>query len=543
MIPVTCSFCQTRILVPLTVQGKEGVCFCCGHKLTVGRVDNPDAAGAAKLSADSVISSRYRILEELGRGGMGVVYRAEDILIGEHAALKFLHPGALHSASAQEKFYREAQVARRLRHDNIVAVHDVGRSEEGLPYICMELLEGESLRVMLRRHRENRRHIPVRAAVRITSAVLDALAHAHRTVVHRDLKPENIFLLPGEGVKVLDFGLAVVLTADDEGRRRRKQFAGTRDYSAPEQRLLEPVDGRADLYSTGLVLRELLTLRTPQEKPLDVLQCRADIPPRVAEVVRHAIQPEKNDRFSSAIAFREALLDAYEASYRLPPAATAEPGNIAFTASPEHMVLIEGGRVVTGSDEPDAGLPRAEQELPDYYIDRAPVTVREYARFLDETKRHPPRFWGKEEYSGADQPVIGVTWDDAMAYARWAGKALPAEAQWEFAAAGRERRRYPWGNEEPDAMRCNYKDYLGMPTIVEMHEEGATPEGLLDMAGNVYEWTADPFRLGDEDPRKAIRGGCWNSPARDLRCTARRGAFPDDAQPWLGFRCVLPKAR
>jgi len=183
-------------------------------------------------------------------------------------------------------------------------------------------------------------------------------------------------------------------------------------------------------------------------------------------------------------------------------------------------------------------------------MDRMPVTVSQYGRYLRETGAPPPKFWEDAEVHGDDQPVVGVSWHEALAYANWAGKTLPTEAEWEFAARGQENRRYPWGNLPPDRNRCNYDNNLGLPTFTLMHEEGATPEGLLDMAGNVSEWTMDPYapyqyfrrnpKGAEQAPKRTARGGSWESPAEELTTTCRRGFFPDTQLKTLGFRCVIP---
>lgn len=181
-----------------------------------------------------------------------------------------------------------------------------------------------------------------------------------------------------------------------------------------------------------------------------------------------------------------------------------------------------------------------------FYMDKHPVTVAQYREFLKETKRPEPPFWDDANFSGESQPVVGVTWHEAMAYAAWAGKQLPSEIQWEYASRGRDNRAYPWGNREPDPIRCNFGDHLNMPSLVGMHDEGATPEGIEDLAGNVFEWTRDLFVPYDASADshsdvvlRAVRGGSWHSPATELRCSARTGLFPETRESTVGFRCVF----
>ncbi|MCC6694651.1 MAG: SUMF1/EgtB/PvdO family nonheme iron enzyme [Candidatus Hydrogenedentes bacterium] len=500
------------------------------------------------------ISDRYVIEASVGKGGMGVVYRAHDILMNERVALKFLDPRIVHTQKGVRLFIQEAQVARRLRHENVVAVHDVGASAEGILYISMEFLQGLSLRAHLRNHRTHRKLMDVRLAVALAAQILAALEYAHRNVVHRDIKPENVMLLAGERVKVLDFGLAKVVDEEclfsepgQDGKTSR--VVGTEAYASPEQLRHQEVDPRADLYSVGLIFREMLTLRTPLDDFVEVQDVRDDVSPSLFSVLQKSVQLPREDRWQSASEFRSHLLAAFNESYRAIHQASIHAAS-GREVSTEGMVFLEGGSFVMGNNSVPDEAPEFEFTVEPFYIDIYPVTNGQYAEFLRETGRPAPRFWGQTEYRGADQPVIGVTWDEAAAYAAWAGKELPTEAQWDFAARGKENRKYPWGNQDADAHRANYGDFLNMPSIVSMHEEGKTPENVYDLAGNVFEWTSDFFLPYDAArrveaaksgaPRRTVRGGSWHSPPQELRCSSRKGLFPETAQPTVGFRCVLP---
>lgn len=533
------------MLVPPTVQGRKGLCFGCGQPLTVPMAAGEGAA-ALEFAEGQQIENRYVIGGRLGQGGMGVVYSAQDTLLDEQVALKFLHPQRLRSERARRLFLREAQIARRLRHDHIVSVHDVSTTIEGVPYLSMELLQGLSLRGYLRERRKQGRFLDIRLAVRLTGQVLDALSYAHRYVIHRDIKPENVMLMPGEHVKVLDFGLAkVVDEGPEEGGHRP---IGTAAYAAPEQKTHRDVDLRADLFSVGLVLRELLTLRTPIEEPSEVSALRLDVSPSLLAVIRRAVHPDKSQRWQNAAEFAAALRTAFSESYRPAAADERAEGAPASGASRDGMVFLEGGSFLMGNDAVATEAFEREVTVEPFYIDRHPVTNGQYGAFVRATGHPEPKYWRQANYSGPDQPVTGVSYDDARAYARWAGKELPSEAQWECAARGKENRKYPWGGREPDSTLANFGGYLGMPSIAVMHEEGATPEGVCDLAGNVHEWTRDPYvpyALQEKavaqggTAQLAVRGGAWDSPADALRCSARQGMFAETKAPNLGFRCVL----
>lgn len=549
MIQVTCSNCGIRFLVPTTVQGRTGTCFGCGAPLKVPTGANVPQNFDLTFTPGTRISDRYILQERIGQGGMGVVYRALDTLVKEEIAIKLMKPQLLKSKEWHRDFIQEAQVARRLRHENIVAVHDISWTPEGILYFTMEFLRGQSLRAVLRRHRQERKLVEVRLAVSIVNQILSALDYAHRTVMHRDLKPENVMLLAGERIKVLDFGLARAV--DEEALtasgRHTEDVVGTWAYAAPEQKKPgRKVDLRADIYSVGLVLHELLTLRTPLDQAVKVQRVRDDVSPSLMEVHDRGLAPEPEDRWQSAGEFREALMQAFEQSYKavLAPQEEAETGR---TASTEGMVYLEGGSFLMGNNEVDEESPEFEAYVEPFYIDKYPVTVKQYAAFLEATGHPAPRFWQAAQFSGPMQPVVGVSWHDANTYATWAGKLLPTEAQWEYAARGKEDRLYPWGGRDPDRNLCNFGDYLGMPSIVTMHEEGKTPQGVCDLAGNVYEWTRDPYvpypQRGNANApsnRVVIRGGCWKSGVETLRCSHRNGFFPESQLPTLGFRCVLP---
>ncbi len=557
MIQVTCTHCGLRVLVPSTVQGRSGVCFGCGAPMQVPIMSGNDPLAELRFKTGDRVADRYVIDLEIGRGGMGVVYKAHDDLIDEAVALKFMNPRTLSTQRGQQLFIREAQIARRLRHENIVSVHDVSSTAEGVLYLSMEFLQGAPLRAYLRRNRNARKLVEVRLAIDLTLKILLALEYAHRYVVHRDLKPENVMLLSGERVKVLDFGLAVA--EEDNAAEavvspdKPKKLVGTVAYAAPEQHRHQAVDFRADLYSVGLILRELLTLRTPIDEQISLMDARTDIAPSVVAVVDKSLNMEKERRWQSAREFHDALKTAYDESYRRRTfVESAAEG--AEAVSTEDMVYLEGGNFLMGFSDVREEAPQFETQVGPFYLDRYPVTVGDYAKFIEQTNHPEPKFWRDPELNGLRQPVTGVTWDDARAYARWTGKDLPSEKQWEFAARGRENRLYPWGNLEPDTTRCNFGDYLGMPSMVTMHDSGRSPDGVNDLAGNVFEWVLDgfaPYRpeITDGDNtkssavRRVVRGGSWHSKAPELRTMARKGLFPETQLTTVGFRCALAADR
>ena len=558
MLTVICSYCGLKILAPLSVQGREGSCLNCGNPITVPKCESPTSAATLQFNPGDKIADRYSILSFIGKGGMGVVYQAEDSLVKEDVALKFLLPNILRTEKGRRMFLQEAQIARRLRHENIIAVHDVSYTGEGVLFLSMEYGKGKSLRQMLQQHRLEKCHIPPRLIVSIALQVLNALQYAHRLVIHRDIKPENILLAANENVKVLDFGLAKAVEEEDAAnrdgpgeQRKKRQVVGTLAYAAPEQIYHRPVDLRADIYSLGLVLRELLTLRTPMEQSSAMAIQREDVAPDVIDVINRAVSEDRSERWQSAAAFRDALQAAFEEAYH-PAAVMNNHAARQAVGSTSDMVFFRGGNFLMGNDAVREEAPEEEVYVEPFWMDTHPVTVFQDAQALEASGAQEPKFWRDTQLNGPEQPVVGVSWDEAMAFAAWAGKSLPTEAQWEFAARGQENRRYPRGNSPPDTTLFNYSNYLGKPSMVTMHEDGKTPEGLLDMAGNVFEWTLDPYvpykhirqKNGslETSPRKTARGGCYESDMQELATTTRKGFFQNVRQRNLGFRCVINAA-
>ncbi len=245
---------------------------------------------------------RYEILEEIGRGGMGIVYKARDKRLDRVIALKRL-PDTLESEPRYvEMLLREARSAARLNHRNIVTVHDVDH-ENGGWFITMEFLEGSTLAATLKQHRR----IAPRSVVWLGEQIVAGLGYAHeRGIVHRDVKPANLIVTRDRTLKLMDFGVAKIL---EEARRRRTLIGGTPAYMAPEQAAGEAVDGRADLYALGATFFELLTGKVPfprgehrdpaQEAP-DPRTVANGIPDPLAELILAMLRVRPDERPASA---------------------------------------------------------------------------------------------------------------------------------------------------------------------------------------------------------------------------------------------------
>ena len=271
----------------------------------------------------TILDGKYELVRLLGTGGMGTVYEARHVILGKRVAVKFLHSGYASDEAVVQRFFREAQAAAAIGHKNIIDVMDVAVTSEGVPYLVMEYLEGESLGSLIAR----RNRVDVAAACGIMEPVLLALGAAHQTgIVHRDLKPDNIFLAHREGappqVKLIDFGISKHTRGTGETNLTQAgSVLGTPCYMSPEQAAGGEVDARSDLWSAGVILHELLTGEPPfdgdnvnmilaavltKEVPRPTTRF-ADFPIEAEQIVMRALARDRDHRFSSAAEMLEWL--------------------------------------------------------------------------------------------------------------------------------------------------------------------------------------------------------------------------------------------
>ncbi|HEY6350157.1 MAG TPA: serine/threonine-protein kinase [Candidatus Angelobacter sp.] len=359
-------------------------CTTCQHlfpdQLQVCPTDNIPLRVARELEPGMIVRGKYIILEWIGSGGMAAVYRARHRLLNEMRAVKVVSAKFAHDEDFLWRFRHEAAIARKLRHENAVWVEDLDEIEDGRPFIVMEFLQGQDLRKVIK----GQGSLSVERSLKLGAQVASALSAAHKLgIIHRDIKPDNIFVTSdaagNEIAKVLDFGIAKAKEAVLQGgftATKTGVIIGTPEYMSPEQaegQLGDKLDGRADLYSLGVVLYEMLTGQLPfhsdtplgmclhhlQTAPRPPHELRPDlrIPEAVSGVLMKALEKRRERRFQSA--------DEMMAALRNPPEATKpSAANGAGAFAPTKVTGKQAAH--KEDDEPTAALSssmRAEAEV------------------------------------------------------------------------------------------------------------------------------------------------------------------------------------
>lgn len=551
---------------------------------------------ARQLSA--ALGTGYTVERPLGEGGFAVVFLVRDLALKRSLAVKVLSPDMITSKTVLDRFRREAETVAQLAHPNIVPLHFIGQQDE-LLYLAMQCVDGGSIADRLKQ--EGR--LPIDDAVRVMGEVASALAHAHkRGVIHRDIKPANVLVDAESGRSlVTDFGIA--RTADAATLTVTGMMVGTPAYLSPEQVTGEPMDHRVDIFALGVMAYEMLAGQVPYDAPTPtaammkrlagppqpVTTLRPDVPENVAAVISGCLATDPAERFQTAADVIRALGGEMVTTggratrtsavvrrrtrttsvlvgacvlallagigWRLSRGqAQSTPAAVAVAAESlaagSALVSIPAGVYIIGNDEgPPMVRPRHTEHLAAFRIERTEVTVNDYAKYVAASRAPAP--WGTVMPFAA-LPVTRVAWGDAANYCAWkypAAGRLPTEFEWEAAARGLRGRRYPYGDVPEAAIANTASARRGEVAMVGSFPRGATPEGLQDMSGNVWEWTSSSLRAYVGSPAlpdslaqyRVIRGGAFDT-SDSLATGWMRGYFeastPAANLPKTGFRCA-----
>ena len=303
----------------------------------------PPLPHSARIASDTVVGNRYTIIEMIGVGGMGEVYKARDLALGRLVAFKVIRPELARDPDIIERFKQEILLSSNVTHRNVIRIYDLGEAD-GLKFITMEYIEGRDLRADLL----DRGRFPPADVVSIIRQAAKALEAAHAVgVIHRDLKPQNIMCEPGGRVLVMDFGLA--RTVDDNGLTQSGNIVGTMEYMSPEQALASEIDQRSDIFSLGIIFYELLSGHSPfqahsavaslvmrtQQNVAPLANSDPSIPQPLSDIVSRCLDRDVNLRYQSASELI-ADLDAYEGGRLLrATSASLEPPSRFATISAE----------------------------------------------------------------------------------------------------------------------------------------------------------------------------------------------------------------
>lgn len=559
----------------------------------------------------------YEILKPLGAGGMGRVYQVRNTLSNRVDAMKILLPDLASDPDLTARFLSEIQVLGALSHPNIAALYTAFRVGDRFAMI-LEFVEGEALNARLKAGR-----MTPEEAVACICPVLEAVGYAHgKGVVHRDIKPGNIILTTNGSVKLVDFGIAK--TAASPALTAAGAAVGSAYYMSPEQVLGSPLDCRSDLYSVGITLYEMVTGERPirGETEFSIMEGHLKYVPEPASklnpsvsaslsaIIAKAISKDPADRYQTAEAFLAAVGElrggrsaAVPAVPQPQPPAAVQVQAPAARQGSRGLVAVLGGIAVVvlaaaglwfsrGTKTPAVRQPAQTASLPQtltfpsgdmsliaagpallgadrhpvsvgaFYMDLTEVSNRAYGAFCQATGASIPA----GGLGDPDLPVVNVSFSDAEAFARWAGKRLPRPEEWEKAARGAQGQALPWG-DAPDPSHANVGGD-GAPSglqPVQSHTDGKSPYGVLNLIGNVWEWVdartfpgkaqidslsaeswARALRppLSPDEPYMQIRGGSFSllasARAEDLpQLVYDFAVLPARARrPEVGFRCA-----
>jgi sulfatase modifying factor 1 len=532
-----------------------------------------------------VIDNRYKVIREIGRGGMGVVYEVLDALTDDHYAVKRLLPFFASRPEIVKQFWNEGAASMRFTNQSrlFVTTQTVGQ-DKGLPYIVMELVSYPTLRAIMNKTGGG---LALDDALRLLKAVATSLAELHSIgYIHRDLKPENIFVNEHTGnvtAFLSDFGLIKDGLASTATVMKG---AGTERYASPEQKKGLPTTPATDVYAFGVIAYEMLTGELPTYGD-DLSDYISDVPIAVIDLIDGCLKTRPQFRFldgnsllpllstlssdrtvdlSNPIVYNPLLASEFRTSSIISRRSAQLAKYREFSKYVASMRLIPAGTFQMGSltgnsDERPAHL----DTLSSFAMGETPITVDIWMEYCSATRTampSPPE-WGWID----DHPVVNVSWNDIMGldgkggFCAWASQlvgvalSLPTEAQWEYAArGGAAGQEFPWGNNfERNRLWCSNKKQSDVGKTAPVYRSTQiyrNSYGMTDMAGNVWEWCSDLYvahsnasnvnDLGSQSTAgrlRSARGGAWYYYNPDFFRCARRGKNnPGSRSSFFGFR-------
>ena len=560
-------------------------CEKCGHKFTVAvgqPLESVEPKPQVEFNSSAKEVAGYRLQREIGRGGMGIVYLAENLLIKKQAAIKVLSPNITTDKQFRTRFFAEAESLAKLDHQNIARLENFVE-QGGNYYLVLEYVPGMGLDEII----DTDGKIEQQEALKIFQQILEALKFSHGAgIFHRDIKPSNIRITPDGRVKILDFGIALIV-----GGKRLTQTGttiGTPEYMSPEQ-IVRPkeMDHRSDLYSAGIVLYEMLTGRVPffgnddsgssdygikdqqvKTEPQDPRRLNPEIPVTLSQIILKALEKDPDDRYSGSEHFiktlkafnKEEPIKSLNNLNKKPNIINKTP-DIELVEIPENEFLMgrDGGFFCDGDRKPAHRI-----VLDRYLISKTQVTQALYKSIMKENLS-----CSKED----NCPVNMLSWIDAVNFCNLLsehfgiepcydlksykcnfssnGFRLPTEAEWECACRAGSEKKYCYGDDKDRLERvCWYSknsDYKIQP----VGEKEPNDWGLHDMHGNVWEWcndwyfhgyykispTSNPFGP-EKSGLKIVRGGSFGENSPECTSYYRNWRYPHDKFGDLGFRVV-----
>ena len=542
-----------------------------------------------EYSPGTVLGGRYEVVEPLGEGLLGAVYKVKRRDDGQILALKILRPALLAEGVDSDAFSHHLQATKRLNHPGVVQVHDTGE-HEGTLFFTMDFVDGKTVRDLMDSYRQKGQDVPDREMRDILLGTLEVLREAHKVTLHRDLKPENIFLLPKQGggysVKITDFSIAKLISPTVfSGNTLNREGAF---YLAPEMsEFRDKAEANSDLYSVGAIFYELLIGIPPTGTYELPSQIRLDISSKIDDIIEIAMAPNPQDRFQRAddmlaavsqafsdlhggggpnitrvlvmlgiLAAVVALAAVYFRSQKETPEeilaaklahrdevraqvmganANPEPAPSTSDAKYEGMTWIPGGTYVAGAWQglEDVGLAgeRSEKvvEVPGFWIDT------KEAHFPEATPSEGDSATDAAEKTAKNQralePIRDVTWSEASSECKRQGKRLCTEDEWEKACKGPELTDYVYGDEYDD-QRCPASGYFPPPYKVSQFPLCESGYGVWGLGGGLLEWTGTK-----QGSNYVVKGGAIGNEEKGTRCAGRGDRAANFTQSHIGFRC------